>query len=71
LFEHSDVWLLRSLGQIDRYCRDFVAFYNGHQPQSAYGGRTPDEVQQGRPAKMSCTQRLSFFDGRLRWWRFT
>jgi putative transposase len=71
LFEHSDVWLLRSLKQIDRYCGDFVAFYNGHRPHSAYGGRTPDEVQEGRPAKMGCTERLSFFDGRLRWWRFT
>lgn len=71
LFLHAGVWLLRSTAQLDRYCADFRAFYNGHRPHSSYDGRTPDEVHQGRPAKMGCTTRITFFDGRLRWWRFT
>ena len=71
IFGHCDVWLLRSMRQLDRFCGDFAIFYNGHRPHAAYGGRTPDEVFFGRPKKLGCTERITFFEGRLRWWRFT
>lgn len=71
LFQHCELWLFRSAAQIDCFCADFVVFYNGHRPHSSYDGRTPDEVYFDRQPKIGCTERLFFFEGRLRWWRFT
>jgi transposase InsO family protein len=64
-------WLLKSRAQIERACADFVNFHNACRPHSSYGGRTPDEVHEGRAAASGWSERVTFFDGRLRWWRFT
>jgi transposase InsO family protein len=70
LFRHCDLWLFRSMSQIDRYCADFALFHNRDRPHGAYQGRTPDEVHFGRPPGRAVA-RVTYFDGRLRWWRFT
>jgi putative transposase len=69
VFDHADLWLFRSTAQVDRYCADFVQLYNRDRPHSAYGGRTPDEVYFGQAAHQQ-RGRVSYFDGRLRWYRF-
>jgi transposase InsO family protein len=71
VFRDCGLWLFRSTAQIDRFCADFLVFYNGHRGHSAYRGRTPDEVHAGRDPTTGCTERIAFFDGRLLWWRFT
>ena len=58
-------WLLRSRGQVERVCRDFVLFYNAHRPHSSFGGRTPDELHAGRDACAGHFGRLALFDERL------
>jgi transposase InsO family protein len=63
-------WLFASTTHIDRYCRDFVTWYNRDRPQAAYAGLTPDEVFVSRRPQMQPLERVSYFDGRLRWWRF-
>jgi putative transposase len=69
IFAHY--WLVPSLAQLTAICTDFVTFYNGHRPHSAYGGRTPDEVHAGRPVQPGHAGRIAFFGGRLLWWRFS
>jgi hypothetical protein len=69
VFGHADLWLFRSTAQVDRYCDDFVVMYNRDRPHSAYGGRTPDEVYFGR-TRQPAAGRVSYFDGRLHWYRF-
>jgi transposase InsO family protein len=63
--------VLKSRRHLDRTCADFVAFYNAHRPHERFGGRTPDEVYFGRRRPDRPPTRISFFDGRLRWWRLT
>jgi putative transposase len=70
VFRHCGLWLFKSAAQIDRFCTDFVMFHNRDRPHSAYAGRTPDEVYFGRPVGPAVA-RVDYFDGRLRWWRFT
>ncbi|MBI3184176.1 MAG: transposase family protein [Myxococcales bacterium] len=64
------IWLFDSAEQVERYCAEFMAWYNAHRPHSSFGGRTPDEVFFGRPRQLHPLGRISFFDGHLRWWRF-
>ena len=62
-------WLLASFAQVDRFCVDFLGWYNRDRPHSAFGGRTPDEVFYGRPVG-GVQGRVTYFDGRLSWCRF-
>jgi transposase InsO family protein len=64
------VWLFRSPRKIDRYCADFVRFYNTARPHSSYGGLTPDEVRAGRVEPACATGRVTYFDAQLRWYQF-
>ena len=64
------IWLFASLRQIDRYCADFMAFYNRDRPHSAYDGRTPNEVFFGLKRTARPQTRVSYFDGQLHWYRF-
>jgi transposase InsO family protein len=66
VFAH--IWLFASISQIDRFCEDFLAFHNRDRPHSAWGGRTPDEVHAGR-APRRARGRVTYFDGRLDWYR--
>jgi transposase InsO family protein len=70
VFRDCGLWLFASAAQIDRYCTDFLLFYNRDRSHSSYGGRTPDEVYFDR-APRRAVARVDYFDGRLRWWRFT
>ncbi|MBS2031992.1 MAG: transposase [Deltaproteobacteria bacterium] len=36
--------MLTSVKQLDRFCAEFVTFYNRDRPHSAWQGRTPDEI---------------------------
>lgn len=67
---YGHIWLFASLSQIDRYCSDFIQFYNRDRPHSSYGGLTPEEVFRGMTAPASPRGRVSYFDGRLGWYRF-
>ena len=64
------VWIFAGVGQIDRYCDDFRRWYNRDRPHGSYGGRTPDEVFFGRPMQVRPIERVAYFDGQLRWYRF-
>jgi putative transposase len=68
IFTH--VWMLSGLGQLRRFCDDFVQFYNRDRPHSSYGGKTPDEVYFGRKLQRRSLGRVSYFDGALNWYRF-
>ena len=70
VFRHLGVWLLTSVGQVDRFCADFATFYNRDRPHSACAGRTPDELFFGAPTARRPKGRVSYFDGRLAWYRF-
>ena len=63
-------WMIASVSQLDRFCEDFLVFYNRDRPHSAWGGRTPDEVYFGRPKQLAPLGRVSYFDGALSWYRF-
>jgi transposase InsO family protein len=63
-------WMIASVAQLDRFCEDFLVFYNRDRPHSAWGGRTPDEVYFGRPKQLAPLGRVSYFDGALNWYRF-
>ena len=67
VFAH--IWLFGSLAQIDRFCADFIQFYNRDRPHSSYGGRTPDEVFFERPSPARPLGRVDYFDGELHWYR--
>ena len=62
-------WLLTSVAQVDRFCAEFVTFYNRDRPHSSYGGQTPDEVFFKTNFKRALG-RVTYFDGALEWWRF-
>jgi putative transposase len=64
------LWVFTSLRQIDRWCADFVRFYNRDRPHSSYGGLTPDEVAAGTKRPSPLRGRLSYFDGRMKWYAF-
>lgn len=66
----SLLWLFDSRAQVERFCADFLVFYNRDRPHSSYGGRTPDEVFFGRPRQSRPLGRVDYFDGLLRWYRF-
>lgn len=68
VFAH--VWLFASVGEIDRYCRDFLLFYNRDRPHSRFGDRTPDELYFGRTPTARPLGRVTYFDGHLDWYRF-
>ena len=63
-------WLIVSHAQLWRICSDFMTFYNRDRPHSSFGGRTPDEVYFGMPKQRRPLGRVSFFEGRLVWYRF-
>ena len=64
------VWLTASFEQINRFAADFKIWHNTFRPHSAWAGRTPDEVWFGRPKRIGWAGRLTFYDGRLNWYRF-
>jgi len=67
---YSVVWLLRSVAQVDRFCTDFVSYYNRDRPHSAFDGRTPDEVYFDRDRPRLLPSRITYFDGQFRWYKF-
>lgn len=66
----SCYWMLRSRSHVEHVCRDFVSFYNG-RPHQSFGGRTPNEVHEDRPLHPGFVERVTYFEGRLAWWRFS
>jgi transposase InsO family protein len=64
------IWLFVSLREVDAYCRDFVQYYNRDRPHSSWGWRTPDEVYFGRVPVKRPLGEVTYFGGRLRWFRF-
>lgn len=64
------IWLFSGTPQVDRFCADFLRFYNRDRPHSAWGGRTPDEVWFGRKKRLRPLGRVNYFGGALHWWRF-
>ena len=63
-------WLIASYRQLDRFAADFLVWYDRDRPHAAYGGRTPDEVYFGRPRQDRPLGRVTYFGGRLSWYRF-
>ena len=63
-------WVFVSLRQIDRWCADFTTFYNRDRPHSSYGGLTPDEVAAGIKEESLAGGRVTYFDGRMKWYAF-
>ena len=55
-------WVFTSLQQLDRWCVDFVRFYNRDRPHSSNGGLTPDEVAAGAKEPAPVRGRVSYFD---------
>jgi transposase InsO family protein len=70
VFRHVGLWLFRSTAQVDRFCADFSLFYNRDRPHESFAGRTPAEVYLGRRKTRCALERVSYFDGRLHWYRF-
>ena len=66
----SVTWLVSSVGQLDRFVADFKQWHNRDRPHSAWDGRTPDEVFFGRPKRLRALGPVTYFDGRLSWYRF-
>ena len=62
------VRLFRSPSEIERYCAEFVRFYNTARPHSSYSVLTPDEVHAGRHTPARAVGRVAYFDGQLRWY---
>jgi putative transposase len=63
-------WVFTSLRQLDRWCADFIVFYNRDRPHSSYGGLTPDEVAAGATTPGPARGRVAYFDGRMQWYEF-
>jgi len=63
-------WVFTSFRQLDRWCGDFMTFYNRDRPHSSYGGLTPDEVAAGANEPASAQGRVTYFDGRMKWYAF-
>jgi putative transposase len=70
VFRHVGLWLFKSTAEVDRFCADFLRFYNRDRPHESFAGRTPDEVYFARRKTLRVLERTSYFDGRLRWYRF-
>jgi len=66
----SLVWLIRSREQLDRFCADFLLWYNADRPHASFAGRTPNEVFRRRLRKAGIVSRIAYFDGLLPWYRF-
>ena len=66
----SLVWLIASSGQLDRFCSDFLLWHNRDRPHGGWEGRTPDEVYFGRPRQLRALGAVTYFGGRLKWYRF-
>ena len=64
------IWLFADTAQVDRFCADFLVFYNRDRPHSAWKGMTPDEAAYGRKKRRGHRGRVEYFDGHLHWWRF-
>jgi transposase InsO family protein len=62
--------LISSFAQLDRFAADFKLWHNRDRPHSAWDGRTPDEVFFGRPKRLRSLGPVTYFDGRLSWYRF-
>lgn len=63
-------WVVESRMHWAELCAEFVTFYNDHRPHQSFGGLTPAEVWRGRaPSRIAAE--TTFFQGRLRWWRFS
>jgi transposase InsO family protein len=63
-------WLVSSVSQLDRFVADFKLWHNRDRPHSAWDGRTPDEVFFGRSKHLRSLGTVTYFDGRLSWYRF-
>jgi transposase InsO family protein len=63
-------WIFSSLRQLDSWCADFVRLYNRDRPHSAYDGLTPDEVVAGATEPSPARGRVTYFDGRMKWYAF-
>ena len=63
-------WVFTSIHQIDRWCFDFVQFYNRDRAHSSYGGLTPHEVAAGKTKPTPALGRVTYFDGRMKWYAF-
>lgn len=66
----AHLWVVESRGHWHEVCRDFTSFYNDHRPHQSFAGNTPAETYLGRRASTLPTP-TTFFNGRLRWWRFS
>jgi transposase InsO family protein len=64
-------WLVRSRREWAMICADFRVFHNEHRPHQSYGGVTPAEVHAGRSEPPHGAIPVTFFGGRMRWWRFS
>jgi len=64
------IWLFSSVDQIDRFCADFMTFYNHDRPHSRFDGRTPDEVFFGLPRQLRSRGSVRYFDGLFLWHKF-
>jgi putative transposase len=63
-------WLISSVRQLDRFVADFHQWHNRDRPHSAWDWRTPDEVFFGQPKRLRSLGPITYFDGRLSWYRF-
>jgi putative transposase len=70
VFDHVGLWLFKSTAQVERFCSDFLVFYNRDRPHSSFDGRTPDEVYFDRQKTLRVLERVDYFEGRLHWYRF-
>jgi transposase InsO family protein len=64
-------WIVGSRRQWSSLCADFVVFYNECRPHQSFGGLTPAEVHAGIREPRHQATPVSFFGGRMRWWRFS
>jgi len=64
------IWPFSNLDQIDRFCADFITFYNRDRPHSRFEGKTPDEVFFHRPRQLYSRGPAQYFDVLFLWHRF-
>jgi transposase InsO family protein len=65
-------WLIASRRQLIRICADFMLWYDRDRPHAAWSGHTPNEVYFGRIQRpvTHAIERITYFDGRIPWFRF-
>ena len=63
-------FLVSSRAQLARLCRDFLVWYNRDRCHGSFDGLTPDEVYFGLPVQRRPVERITYFEGRLSWYRF-